>query len=78
VDTDRVLREPRVKIDPPEPETAVLACRCGRVLDLDDMVRAPTLTPEPEVISGGAFRIPRIVCEDCAAAVRAVMEEDGT
>ena len=78
VGEDRVLREPRVKIDPPEPETAVLACRCGRVLDLDDMVSAPPVRPEPETTSGEAFLIPRIVCSDCAAAVRDVTEEDET
>jgi hypothetical protein len=65
VDTDRVLREPRMKIRSPAPGVAMLACRCGVALSSDDMVRAPTPVTNTETV-GRVGAIPRIVCIDCA------------
>jgi hypothetical protein len=45
----------------------MIACACGVALGADDMVRAPAARPVPEITSGGAFPISRIVCAECAA-----------
>ena len=60
----------RTPVPAPPPGVAMLACRCGRVLNRHDMYRARPPRPAPEVTSDGAFPIPRIVCADCAASSR--------
>lgn len=51
-------------IAPPKPGVAVLACRCGKVLDLADMHREPRL-------QGHSTPVRPIVCVDCAAGALA-------
>lgn len=50
-----------VEIDPPAPGVAVMACRCGAVLDLADMHRPPRPGN-----TGAAPLIDPITCEECA------------
>lgn len=49
----------RITVQPPAPGTALLACRCGAVLDADDMHRSYGRWP-------GGQSIPAIVCQECA------------
>lgn len=50
---------PRNRVEPPLPGVAVLACRCGRVIDRRDMRRR-----SPRI--GDTTPIPPIVCPECA------------
>jgi hypothetical protein len=52
-----------IRIRPPKPGTALLACRCGRVLDAAQMrrVRQPRTW-------GSAPAVERIACTPCARA----------
>jgi len=59
--------QPTLIVSPPGPGIAMIACACGVALGADDMVRAPAARPVPEITSGGAFPISRIVCAECAA-----------
>jgi hypothetical protein len=52
----------RIRIRPPQPGVAVLACRCGVVLDAADMHRV--LQPRVE---GSSPAVERIACRVCAA-----------
>ena len=51
--------EHTIRVNPPPPGVAVLACACGRVLDADEMHRLPPST-------GDARWLRPIVCEECA------------
>jgi hypothetical protein len=51
----------RVHIRPPAPGHAVIACRCGRMLNITDMCRR---RHPPQ--TGQAPQIPRITCAPCA------------
>lgn len=52
---------PGIRITPPQPGIAWLACRCGRVLSAGQLHRRR----RPRPVGGGAL-IERIVCADCA------------
>jgi hypothetical protein len=73
----------RIRITPPGRDAAVLACRCGTVLDAGDMCRRTHRRQK-----GDAARVDRITCAACAdvtmplghsiaAVIRAVEAEDG-
>ena len=51
--------EHTIRVHPPPPGVAVLACACGRVLDAGEMVRLPTSR-------GDARYLRPIVCGECA------------
>jgi hypothetical protein len=53
---------PQHRITPPAPGVAVLACRCGRVLSLDQLHRQ-----RQRRTNGGAPRIETICCLECAS-----------
>lgn len=53
--------DPDQGVVPPPPGVAVLACRCGRVIDTSDCRWLPTARPDK---AGPVF--PRIVCPECA------------
>jgi hypothetical protein len=61
VTPDRLIRGKGVVVTPPLPGVAVLGCRCGRVLDADELRQLPTVRP----YKAGPV-IPRIVCPRCA------------
>lgn len=62
-------------VSAPPPGMYLIACRCGRALSRHDMYRAWPPRPTPQVTSGEAFPIPRIVCADCAVAPTVEAEE---
>jgi hypothetical protein len=61
---------PASSLAPPPPGRAVLACRCGVMLDLDDMHR-PARRPDR---NRSGVRIEPICCARCAYAARSALQ----
>lgn len=57
----RLVRGKGVVVVPPPPGVAILGCRCGRVLDADELCRVTTIRP---FMAG--HTLPRIACARCA------------